>query len=46
MSKEKAKEFFELVRKMREAQKAYFLTRTRVSSQKSNGLTQSRGNLS
>lgn len=38
MSREKAKEFFELVRKMREAQKAYFMTRTKETLERSKRL--------
>ena len=38
MSREKAKEFFDIVRKMREAQKAYFMTRTKETLERSKRL--------
>lgn len=38
MSREKAKAFFDLVREMREAQKAYFMTRTKETLDRSKRL--------
>lgn len=38
MSREKAKAFFDLVREMREAQTAYFMTRTKETLERSKRL--------